>query len=389
MSKIIIPKKTDDSKGEYKIKGRPDTIFRVEKNPDNPYVTIDVRPILNPKLSFKAKGILTYFMSRPNGWEINMVDLVNRSKDGTASIRAGLKELKKAGHMEYVKERDQKQRITGWLIKVYEVSTLNPSPDSENRIVATEPDSENLKVENLKVENRTQVLLSTLSINELKNEEEEVAPNKLKSSLLLSKITKLFDPIDYGTITIKPEFRKLPASIVLGHIAKAYHDRKGLSQPIGYLTSLLNKNEQPDPFYMAEFRRVLPADYLEAVGMGEYICAECEKVFKTAAKLEQHTNYMHPEPEPFEVKPLENSEVSKTWQSILAQLQMEMPRASFDTWVRDTMPVSFGDGVLTVSTQNAYARDWLENRLASTINRLLVGIMNTDVIQVQFVAVSA
>jgi len=69
----------------------------------------------------------------------------------------------------------------------------------------------------------------------------------------------------------------------------------------------------------------------------------------------------------------------QAWQSVLGQLQMEMPRASFDTWVRDTKPVSYQDGTLTVGVRNAYARDWLENRLASTISRLLVGILNSSV----------
>ena len=71
--------------------------------------------------------------------------------------------------------------------------------------------------------------------------------------------------------------------------------------------------------------------------------------------------------------------VEQAWQSVLGQLQMEMPRASFDTWVRDTKPVSYQDGTLTVSVRNAYARDWLESRLASTVSRLLVGIMNASV----------
>ena len=69
----------------------------------------------------------------------------------------------------------------------------------------------------------------------------------------------------------------------------------------------------------------------------------------------------------------------QAWQSVLGQLQMEMPRASFDTWVRDTRPVSYHDGMLTISVRNAYARDWLESRLASTVSRLLLGIMNVSV----------
>src|SRR5829696_1253337 len=69
----------------------------------------------------------------------------------------------------------------------------------------------------------------------------------------------------------------------------------------------------------------------------------------------------------------------QAWQSVLGQLQMEMPRASFDTWVRDTRPISYQDGTLTIGVRNAYARDWLESRLASTVSRLLVGILNASV----------
>lgn len=77
----------------------------------------------------------------------------------------------------------------------------------------------------------------------------------------------------------------------------------------------------------------------------------------------------------------------KAWQSVLGQLQMEMPRATFDTWVRDTRPLSYEDGVMTVIVRNAYARDWLENRLLSTAARLLAGMMNR-VVEVRFVVAS-
>src|SRR4030095_9337213 len=69
----------------------------------------------------------------------------------------------------------------------------------------------------------------------------------------------------------------------------------------------------------------------------------------------------------------------QAWQSVLGQLQLEMPRASFDTWVRDTKPVSYQDGMLTIGVRNAYARDWLENRLSSTVNRLLFGVTSSTV----------
>ena len=60
-------------------------------------------------------------------------------------------------------------------------------------------------------------------------------------------------------------------------------------------------------------------------------------------------------------------ECQQAWQSVLGQLQLEMPKASFDTWVRDTEAVSLEEGVLAVSAHNSYARDWLESCLTSTV----------------------
>ncbi|GAB1472029.1 chromosomal replication initiator protein DnaA [Chloroflexota bacterium] len=69
----------------------------------------------------------------------------------------------------------------------------------------------------------------------------------------------------------------------------------------------------------------------------------------------------------------------QAWHTVLAQLQMDMPRASYDTWVRDTRPVGYENGMLTVGVRNAYARDWLDSRLAVTINKLLIDILNSKV----------
>jgi chromosomal replication initiator protein len=76
----------------------------------------------------------------------------------------------------------------------------------------------------------------------------------------------------------------------------------------------------------------------------------------------------------------EKMDAVQAWQSALGQLQMEMPKASFDTWVKDTQLMAYEDGCFTIGVNNAYARDWLESRLSSTANRLLMGIMNREVI---------
>jgi chromosomal replication initiator protein len=71
------------------------------------------------------------------------------------------------------------------------------------------------------------------------------------------------------------------------------------------------------------------------------------------------------------------------WQAALGQLQMDMPKAIYDTWVRDADLIAYEDGSFIIGVQNAYARDWLDSRLKKTITNLLTGIMNRT-IEVRF-----
>ncbi len=74
----------------------------------------------------------------------------------------------------------------------------------------------------------------------------------------------------------------------------------------------------------------------------------------------------------------------QAWQAVRGQLQTEMPKAAYDTWVRDAEFISFEDGSLIIGVPNAYARDWLHSRLSSTVTRLLAGMLNRTV-EVRFI----
>jgi chromosomal replication initiator protein len=69
----------------------------------------------------------------------------------------------------------------------------------------------------------------------------------------------------------------------------------------------------------------------------------------------------------------------QAWQAALGQLQMEMPKSAYDTWVKAAELVGYEDGAFIIGVQNSYARDWLESRLSSTVKRMLTGIMNRTV----------
>lgn len=74
----------------------------------------------------------------------------------------------------------------------------------------------------------------------------------------------------------------------------------------------------------------------------------------------------------------------QAWHAALGQLQLEMPKPAFDTWVRDADLFAYEDGTFVISVRNAYARDWLESRLTNTIKRILTGILARTV-EVKFI----
>lgn len=84
--------------------------------------------------------------------------------------------------------------------------------------------------------------------------------------------------------------------------------------------------------------------------------------------------FKEPEPNQFNI----SNKYIKVWDDTKTKLQEEMPRASFDTWVRDTKAVHVEDSILWISTRNDYARNWLNEHLkkrAQELSGLYVNFM--------------
>ncbi len=62
----------------------------------------------------------------------------------------------------------------------------------------------------------------------------------------------------------------------------------------------------------------------------------------------------------------------RLWQAALGELELQMTRAMFDTWLRDTRCIALEDDhCLVIGVKNGYAVEWLENRLYTVIQRVL------------------
>lgn len=63
------------------------------------------------------------------------------------------------------------------------------------------------------------------------------------------------------------------------------------------------------------------------------------------------------------------------WKAALGELELQMTRATFNTWLKDARLVSADEDTYVIGVRNAYARDWLENRLKRTILRTMTTII--------------
>jgi hypothetical protein len=213
---------------------------------------------------------------------------------------------------------------------------------------------------------------------------------------------------------------------VLACLAHTYANRqtpenpRGLHTPAGVAYRMLQAfpDDKPRPRreYLQDPWFYLPSEFAEVFGLVKYACDICNQTFERKVLLDAHMKEEHPvvihcqecgkaflstgllddhvekeHPEPDQPEPLlqetDDERALDAWQTVLGSLETEMPPASFQTWVKDSVAVKFDEKIFTVGVRNSYARDWLDSRMTSTIKGMLENILKLDV-QVEFVVVN-
>lgn len=117
-------------------------IVRVAKR-ENGYAIIDPYFLSDERLTWKAKGILSYLLSKPSNWKVYISDLIKRSKDGRDAVYSAMKELEGAGYIERRQIRDEQERVEGIETIVYERPLVDycyaENPDTEEPLTENPP----------------------------------------------------------------------------------------------------------------------------------------------------------------------------------------------------------------------------------------------------------
>lgn len=130
------------------------TIIRTNKR-ENPYVMIDKFGLNDDRLSWKAKGLLAYLLSKPDDWQIYERELIKRSKDGRDAVRTGMRELEKYGYMSRRQLRAEDGSFSAMEYIVYErpIEQDDNEPVDGKSVGGEQPQTENPSTGNPTTEN--------------------------------------------------------------------------------------------------------------------------------------------------------------------------------------------------------------------------------------------
>ncbi len=106
------------------------SILRIKKTCN--FVILDKQFLQDPSLSCRAKGLLSYLLSKPDDWEIHLSELSEHFSDGKDSIRSGIDELERAGYIKKERVRSKNGKFAGvryYVFETPELSDVEPQTD--------------------------------------------------------------------------------------------------------------------------------------------------------------------------------------------------------------------------------------------------------------------
>src|SRR6266542_3685251 len=61
----------------------------------------------------------------------------------------------------------------------------------------------------------------------------------------------------------------------------------------------------------------------------------------------------------------------EAWQSAVGEIEVNVGRGNYTTWMKSARLVTYEDGQFVVGVPNGYVKEWMENRLAGQLKKIL------------------
>ena len=192
-------------------------------NPNRDYTKIRNEALNDPRLSFRAKGLLAYLLGKPADWTISERHLQNVTKEGGTAIRSMLKELETAGYLTRERKRGSDGLFT-WECVLSDTSAIVLSAECEEKPRAEEPCVDNPRVDEPQVD-RPYVVNRAVDIKELVITDQQNTHTRAAVPAV-AVVGSNIPAYESETVTVTPAKRVRPSKylpkglhLIGGHIA--------------------------------------------------------------------------------------------------------------------------------------------------------------------------
>ena len=79
-----------------------------------------------------------------------------------------------------------------------------------------------------------------------------------------------------------------------------------------------------------------------------------------------------------DLRSVKQMSAKEIWEAVLGELQLQITRTNYDTWLKDTVGLSHHADLFVVGVPSPFAIEWLDKRLHSLIKKTLIGITGSN-----------
>lgn len=329
------------------------TIARAAHDKKNPYVKISNKVATDTRLSFEARGLMLYVLSKKDDWVIRPGDLKKQGmgKDRWRRVR---RELFDGGYIiqDETQSRNDDGTFGARLWRVRETTSIEfpviEEPPADNP-PAVEPSTDQPLTENPphindESEQLTNQESSNEKINELSDERDDFILN------LLGKYSAGYENTRDDLRAQLDRLGEEPFKTVITRCIKRS------PKDIQYFVTALVREKAPTPLPPSPIERH-EADETSSPEDGNQMIREPALLVYDRPKQLQE----------------------EAWELAYSQLELQLDRANFDTWLRGAVFLRMDDGVFVIGVRNSYARDMLQHRLYRNVWRVLTDCYGQEV----------
>lgn len=228
-------------------------IVRSFKNKN--YTTMCNHHLNDNELSLKAKGLLSFMLSKPDTWDFSINGLKSQLKEGRDGIRSALTELEQNGYLKRVRQRDDNGKLRKVEYHIFEINTTekptsdlpkSEKPTSVNPIQVNTKLSKDYSKVNTEIKNNSMLVVSEETptnpfdkfSNEVKVLFKEVNPLFLKRYRPKTQVQFVKQ-----LKVIEKCLTMYSANDLIGLIKYAVNDETFWKRSLQSLNGLINKNK--------------------------------------------------------------------------------------------------------------------------------------------------